>query len=261
MHPGCEVLMDAPMSRRGKRMLQALADTAPAGSVVTTAYTGSRRVLALYGAGLPARAAVMRAHLARGGRVAAWDLGYWDRDDAMRVSVDNLHPTAAQLALAPAGETRRPVALREDADPAGPVLLVGIGPKSCDLLGLRFLQWETAALQRIKRSHPGRRVLWRPKGKRPVQLPGATLAHGQPIEDALRGCSLVVCRHSNVAIDAAIAGVPVQCDDGAARALYATNPAPAPAERAEFLRRLAWWNWRPTEAAQAWAWINKATSA
>ena len=35
------------------------------------------------------------------------------------------------------------------------------------------------------------------------------------IADVLNGCSVVVCRHSNVAVDACIAGVPVECEGGA----------------------------------------------
>jgi hypothetical protein len=71
----------------------------------------------------------------------------------------------------------------------------------------------------------------------------------------MRGCSLVVCRHSNVAIDACIAGVPVECDDGAAFALYRNGPQPDENARREFLGRLAWWNWggtRPPRRGDSW---------
>lgn len=258
MQDGAEILIDAPMATRGRRMLQALADTAPAGGMISRSYIGTRRLLVMYGAGLPARQQAARAHLRRGGRVVMWDLGYWDRDDAMRMSVDGLHPTPAQIAAAPA-EGRRRFVLREDADPAGPVLLIGIGPKSAALLGLRFLEWESLALARLNAAMPGRRVMWRPKGRQAVPLDGAQLRHGMNIEAALRGCSMVVCRHSNVAVDACMAGVPVWCEGGAALALYGGNPAPTIEQRADFLARLSWFNWQPAEAAQAWAWIKRAT--
>lgn len=258
---GIEILIDAPMAKRGRAMLEALAAAAPAGAVVTRAYTGQHPLLVMYGAGLASRAQARRQHLKAGGRVAMWDLGYWAREDAMRLSVDSMHPTAAQLALAPAGQWRQPMHLRNDADPAGPVLLIGLGPKSGALYGLKNMEWELAAQRRIQAQHPGREIYWRPKGKHATPLAGATLRHGMPIEQALAGCSLVVCRHSNVAVDACIAGVPVECEDGAARALYAAGPTPAPAERAEFLRQLGFWNWRPAEAVQAWEWIRKVTSS
>ena len=73
------------------------------------------------------------------------------------------------------------------------------------------------------------------------------------IEDVLRNASLLVCAHSNTAVDACIAGVPVECDDGAAFALYAGNAAPNRDERRAFLEALAWWQWTTQEAPAAWA--------
>lgn len=259
MLEGAEILLDPPMARRGRAMLDAMAAAAPAGTAVTSNYQGRHRLLMLYGAGQANRMAALQQHRARGGRVVVWDLGYWAREEAMRLAIDSLHPSAAQLALAPAAGQRFHVPLQALANPAGPILLVGLGDKSAALYGLSPMQWERQALARIRQAHPGRPVLWRPKGRRVVPLAGTMLCHGMPIEAALAGCSLVVCRHSNVAVDACAAGVPVQCEDGAALALYGAGPAPAAADRAEFLRRLGWWCWRPGEAGQAWEWIRKVT--
>ena len=244
------------MVARGQRMMHALSVV---GGTVTSGYTGSHRLLMMYGPGLPQRKLTMEMHLAKGGRVACWDLGYWDRDEAMRLSIDGLHPTATHLAMSP-DQPRRKFTLREDADPNGPILLVGIGSKSCKMLGLSQQHWEAKALRRIARDYPGRRVLWRPKGRAATHLPGTTLHHGMPIEQALVGCSLVVTRHSNVAVDACIAGVPVSCEGGAAHALYADAANPTRQQRAQFLGRLSWWQWRPSEARDAWAWVERAVS-
>lgn len=260
MRDGFEVLFDGTMSRRGERMLKALLAKAPVGTLPKKAYSGKVKTIVMYGAGLDCRVKALAKHKAAGGRAVIWDLGYWDRDDAMRLSIDTLHPTANQLAMAPATGNRGELVLREDADPNGPVLLVGLGVKSCALYGLKPMEWESAALRRIQQQFPGRAVLWRPKGKEVTPLPGTKLHHGMTIEEALRGCSLVICRHSNVAVDACVAGVPVETQDGAALALYRDNPAPSRTDRAEFLRRLGWWNWRPNEARQAWAWIQEVLS-
>ena len=260
MEHGAELLIDAPMAQRGKRMMAALAEAAPAGSQVTRAYTGSHRLLVMYGVGLEQRMQAREQHLAKGGHVVMWDLGYWDREEAMRLTVNSTHPTLQQMACAPATGTRRPVRLREDASADGPVLLVGLGHKSAAMLGYRTRQWEKNALRWIAQKHPGKRVLWRPKGRYAEPLAGTTLSHGTPIEQALQGCSLVVCRHSNVAIDACIAGVPVQCWDGAALALYENNPAPSREDRSEFLRRLGWFNWFPREAADAWHFVQRLSA-
>jgi hypothetical protein len=99
-------------------------------------------------------------------------------------------------------------------------------------------------------------VIYKPKRHGDPPLPGFPMRNG-PIIDSLRGCSLVVCLHSNVAIDACIAGVPVVCEDGAAAALYTNDirhpVKPTREQRMAFLESLAWWNWLPIEAPKAWA--------
>jgi hypothetical protein len=74
---------------------------------------------------------------------------------------------------------------------------------------------------------------------------------------ALAGASLVICRHSNAAIEACIAGVPVECSGGAAHWLYSRTPRPTTEERLDFLYRLAWWQWRFIEMKSAWLFLMK----
>lgn len=261
MREGWEILADWPtLNAKATRMLRALIAAAPAGSEVTRAYGGERRCLMLYGPGSPVKLPIVRRHLKAGGRVAMWDLGYWDRPDAMRLSVDAMHPTPAQIEISPTNG-RRAFELREDANPDGPILLIGLGPKSVFAYDLgRHQGWENTKVKELRQRFPTREILWRPKGEAPVPLRDLRFRHGMPIEDALRGCSLVVCRHSNVAVDACIAGVPVECEDGAAAALYRGNPAPTREQRLDFLNRLTWWNWSRLEADGAWEWIEKVTS-
>lgn len=254
MIEAAELLIDH-MSLKAERFMRAMAAAAPMNSVVTNGYRGRHGLLMLYGPGAERKLPLVKQHLARGGRVAMWDLGYWDRPSSMRLSIDTLHPTAAQLAMSPPAG-RRGFALREDADPSGPIMLVGLGQKSVYAYGLsRPLAWEEAKLADLRRRFPGRAVLWRPKGAYATPFGGLQMRHGMPIDEALRGCSLVVCRHSNVAIDACIAGIPVECDDGAAHALYRHGSTPTAERRALFLRRLSWWQWSRDEADDAWQWI------
>ena len=236
-------------------MLKAMHAAAPIASEIHENYTGARRILMVWGGGRPDRVQLLKRHRAAGGVTVAWDLAYWDREGAARVAVQSLHPNAAQLAMCPAGPGRRDFDLQEHADPSGPVLLVGLGAKSARMLDIGVLHWERKRLRDLQARFPGRTIWWRPKGKDFIPLPDTAPRWGAPIEEALRGASLVVCRHSNVAVHACIAGVPVECEDGAAAALYRGNPQPTREQRAEFLRRLTWWEWRPDEAAQAWAWI------
>lgn len=260
MHAGYEVLIgDHSMAARGKRILEAMLDTARPNTHRSPYYTGTRRVLMMYGAGLESRRLALEEHLRKGGRAVIWDLGYWDREEHMRLAIDGLHPTAAHLDLAPpAPASRRHHTLRNDADPNGPILLIGLGMKSAALYHVKVMEWERKKAAELRQRFPGRKIKWRPKGTLYAEIPGTQLCRDGSIEEALAGCSLVVCRHSNVGVDACIAGVPVETDDGAARALYHGNPNPSPDQRSEFLRKLGYWNWSPAEAASAWKWIEGA---
>jgi len=229
---------------------------------VSDSYLGKNRLLVLYGVGKAARGKAARQHLKAGGRVAMWDLGYWNRHASMRLSIDRNHPTAEQLAACDGRPPRaRPdLARHESFDPAGPILLCGMGPKSHVHLRMPGHGWERRKVEDLQIRYPERVILYRPKPGNPAaKIDGTKLAPTGPIEDVLRGCSLVVCRHSNVAIDACIAGVPVECEDGAAFALYRDNPSPSEAERLAFLERVAWWNWGQHEAAEAWQFMEEMT--
>jgi len=261
MREDWEILADwTALNAKATRMMKAMVAAAPPSAAVVRRYTGERRFLMLYGPGSATNLPTIQRHVAMGGMVAMWDLGYWGRPDALRLSIDALHPTPQQIAMSPAAG-RRGFELREDADPNGPILLIGLGVKSVYAYGLkRAHAWEEAKVRELRERFPGRRILWRPKGDRSIPLLDLPLLHGMPIADALRGCSLVVCRHSNVAVDACIAGVPVECEDGAAAALYRGNPSPTRAQREDFLARLTWWNWSRMEAPAAWAWIQQVTA-
>jgi hypothetical protein len=261
MQPGAELLIDPPFISRASAWLAALAKANP-GAKVTRGYRGRHRLLVLYGVGHPVRARTAKIHLRAGGRVAMWDLGYWNRNESMRLSIDRNHPTAEQLA---ANDHRTPrhrpkLAGEKSFDPDGPILLCGLGPKSCKHLGLTVGAWESQKVAELRLRFPDRTILFRPKPGNPFdKIDGTRRAPIGPIEEALNGVSLVVCRHSNVAIDACVAGVPVECEDGAAFALYKDDPNPGEDARREFLARLAWWNWGNHEAVQAWRFMEDMT--
>lgn len=264
MQPGFEVLRDDDMkgSPKGEKMMDALVQASdPYETEITKKYTGRRKVLVLYGPGRPWRTEVINIHRNRGGHVACWDLGYWDRSKALRLSFNGYHPAPHQLDYMSEPRYPEPIhVLREDANPEGPILLVGLGEKACVLYGLQPLEWETRAFKDIRKRFPKREVHWRPKGRRVQLHHTTTISYGDTIEDALKGKSLVVCRHSNVAVDAAVAGVPVECSDGAAVALYGNTSTPSPEARALFLRKLEWWNWRFDEAPSCWKWLREVAN-
>lgn len=258
MNVQAEILFDLPMIQRGQRILQALHRTADRTKVVITRrYQGNHHVLVLYGAGSEYRQGVIAKHKAKGGRVVMFDLAYWDRDNRMRMTIDTLHPTAEQMAMSPTDGRAIPQ-LRSDWDPHGPVLLIGNGRKARAHLGMEPLAWEIGRLAELRARFPERQIFYRPKGKKNDEDIGAPQRHAMTIEDAIKGCALVVCKHSNVAVDACVAGVPVECEDGAAFHMYRHGANPSVEQRTDFLKRLAWWQWHHNEGGACWAWIEKA---
>lgn len=192
----------------------------------------------------------------------AFDLAYWDRkgeNRKFRVSIGSYHCPKRIMRGANPGAARwqqSGLRIRQGGDPAGPVLLVGNGPKS-NAVGADG--WSARKSEELKTL--GRTVWYRPKPGRPAEsgVRFDAIADGL-IDDVLEKVSLVVCRHSNVAVDACRLGVPVVCDDGAAAAIYPSQledwqHQPSEATRYEFLHRLAWWQWAPNEAMQFWQWI------
>lgn len=251
------------MFPRGKRMLEAMIAQAPIAIEVNERYKGNCDLLMVYGTGHPIRRPWQRQHIVNGGRMIGWDLGYWHRrvDNTfhMRVTLDADHP---QAFIRPEPVQRwhdQGIDLRDVYRKEGHILIIGMGPKSNRAHGLRPLEWEMNAAKLAKAAYPKQRIIYKPKRPTDPTPPGFTVDRN-PIEQALRGAALVVCRHSNVAIDACIAGVPVFCEDGAAMALYGAGALakpirPTPEQRLDFLRSLAWWNWRPEEAGKAWGYL------
>jgi hypothetical protein len=229
---------------------------------MTSKYVGGSYWLCVMGVGNPVYGAARDAHVASGRPVACWDMGYVGKTKYLlncycRVSLNTDHPTDEDI------ETTEPnpyrwcllgERLRNDADPRGPVLVIGMGPKAHAYLSDGG--WELSALRAAKARFPNRDVIYRPKPLRhnlvPVEWPN--VLEEMSITKALRGVSLVICKHSNVAVDACIAGVPVECESGAAHWLYSRHPVPTEPQRLDFLYRLAWWQWRLREKDMEKAW-------
>jgi hypothetical protein len=256
----CEVLLQLDTIMRGRKILRAMMEAGEGAGVEiveTRRYVGDSEVLMSYGLGHPVRKLWTDTHVRNGGRLIGWDLGYWLRDVpatfSMRCTLDADHPHK-WIRPEPGDRWEQSgIKLRHDAKPDGPVVLVGLGRKQRVHMGLFGQAWEHQKLKELRHRFPGREVVYRPKTPEPMQK--VRVLSDMPIEQVLRGASLVVCHHSNVAIDACIAGVPVECEDGAAFALYRDNPDPSPEQRLGFLQSLAWWQWNQSEALEAWKYL------
>jgi hypothetical protein len=225
----------------------------------------------LYGLG-----ASERIGYANSGRLIAFDAGYWDRKlpvdrRSYRVAINGFHSPDALLRVPCAGADRWLRSGLQCAESggnlSGPILLVGNGPKTSRALAMG---WTAEKSRDLRRVFPGRNILYRPKPRRSLEggIDHDGIETGS-IEGALAKASLVVCRHSNVAVDACRAGVPVICEDGAAAAIYPKSlrhgeqQQPTYAQRIDFLERLAWWQWSPIECRDGgfWPWLQGALAA
>lgn len=260
----CEVLVSKDMAGRGVRMLDAMIEASPIPLKVRETYRGDCPLLMVYGTGHPKRRPWQDEHMRKGGRLIGWDLGYWLRrtetDFRMRLTIDADHPQALMRSIEPPERWDRDgIELRNDSSARGHVVIVGMSAKAQKIHRMSRLRWETSTLRAVKAHHPKLKVWFRPKRDTDPVLIGVRVAREPDIADVLRGAAFVVCRHSNVAVDACIAGVPVVCEDGAASFLYGSDikaPVnPTIEQRLQFLRSLAWWQYSPTEAALAWTFI------
>jgi hypothetical protein len=225
--------------KAGDPMLDALEKAIP-DSVSTRVYQGNTEWLILYGVGAPEHNSARNRHIAKGGKVLIWDLGYTDRKNNFRMSINDDHPQR-WLDKTPTDKDLG-VTLRDVHDPNGPVILVGMGRKSRAYLNEH--SWERRAFAKLRKR--GKKIIFRPKGRDQVELQGVPTDRKKDFNDLLVGASLVYARHSNCCIDAIISNVPFMCEDGAAKWLKDLS------ERETFLSKLAYWQWKPSEAAQAW---------
>lgn len=262
-----EAITGPRLNKKGERMMSALVKACPF-PIVTRDALHARRdgsMLLIWGWGDVTKCSLIRNYRESGRPVVALDLGYYNRrkthEFPVRVTVNHCHPQPWQLLdLGPERWKLAEIELRNEYDKDGHILLCGMGAKSRAQFGLIGMQWEIEQYRLLRMKYPRSKIVYRPKQAFEV-MPGVQTDGSSPIEKLLEGASLVVVRHSNVAVDACIAGVPVVCYDGAAHALYASTSHPTHSQRLTFLEKLAWWQWYPSEAEQCWKFLQKVSSS
>lgn len=204
---------------------------------ITHDYEGKSDWLIVYGIGAEVN------HLARQkqtkiGHTLHVDLGYTNREQNMRICIDNDHPDS-WFDKTPEGKSHVQFSNVYNAD--GPVILVGLGRKSRAYL--KLFDWEAKKYRELRKEFPNKEIIFRPKGTDTMRLPCKT-DRVTPFTKMVRGASLVVSRHSNCAIDAIVHGIPFRSEAGAAMAFDG--------DREKFMNKLARWEYRPDQAAEAW---------
>lgn len=198
------------------------------------------------------------AHLKGYPRFVYADLGFWQRADYYRVTAGGWGPESYVHAGLSSERLRSFGVEVQPWNEAGSViLLVGSSRKSAHHHGFDYMQWERQAAQRLKDA--GHRVVYRPKpsDKERQPIPGVGYDES-PLEESLSRAAAVVTHHSNVAVQALAAGVPVHCVTGAAAAF--SVPMDRLTERREgreqFLADVAWLQWSLEEMRSGACWAH-----
>lgn len=234
----------------------------------STSYRGvpPTRIAIFYGLALGL--ARIKSDYERSGRTAVYcDLGYWTRRIASRhdgfhkVAVNDRHPTAYLMRInhTPERFERHGVAIQPWREEGRHILVAGMSAKAAVAEQLHASRWEERTIGKLK--HLTRRpIIYRPKpnwhGARAIA--GATFDRDTPLREVLKNCHAVVTHHSNVAVDALMAGVPVFCEKGVASlfsplGLESIEKPLMPEGREQWAWNLAWTQWNLQEMREGLA--------
>lgn len=154
------------------------------------------------------------------------DLGYWSRringkyDGYHKVSVNSRHPTAYFQKVKHSGSRFRSLGIpiepwKKNDD--GHILVAGMSAKAALAEGIDPEVWERNIIREIS-LRTNRKIVYRPKpnwsSARPIS--GSEIQRKVELADAFVNCHSVVTHHSNVAVDALLAGIPAFCWHGLA---------------------------------------------
>lgn len=158
---------------------------------------------------------------------------------------------------------RHNVKIAPTRPPGGVVLVCGMSSKAAKSWGLLPEQWEREAADRLVAA--GALVIYRPKPRwtDATRIPRAQFQDSsrKSLQTALTEVDAVATHHSNAAIDALAAGLPIYTETGIAKALSVERledlvgaEAPDLETRTRFMREVAWHEWTLDELASG-AWL------
>lgn len=162
--------------------------------------------------------AILRAYAAAPWAKAVYvDLGYWGRrkssrfDGYHKMVADARHPTDyfQNIPKPPDRLAVHGVQIKPWRPEGRHILVAGMSAKAARAEGMDPERWESETIERLRRI-TNRPIVYRPKPNcdRARPIPGASFERDSSIEEALLDCHAVVTHHSNVAVDALMAGIP-----------------------------------------------------
>lgn len=157
------------------------------------------------------------------------DLGYWGRrkssryDGYHKIVRNSRHPTDyfQRIQRPPDRFNHFGIEIQPWRKAGRHILVAGMSGKAAAAEGFNPHEWERRTIAEL-RKHTNRPIVYRakPNWLDAKPIPGSEFSpRDVPIEQALRNCHAVIAHHSNVAIDALMAGIPCICPSGAASVL------------------------------------------
>jgi hypothetical protein len=202
------------------------------------------------------------------GKAIYIDLGYWGRrlsgrfDGYHKISINNRHATDyfQQRDYSSNRFDEFNIPIKPWRRYGNSIVIAGMSAKACWAEGLAPEQWERATVAELIKT-TRRKIVYRPKpswpGAKPI--PGTIMQKSIDIAPCLQRCHAVVTHHSNLAIDAILAGVPAFCVEGLASAMSLSdlsqieNPI-MPDNRHQWASNIAWTQFTPTEIHAGLPW-------
>lgn len=189
------------------------------------------------------------------------DLGYWQRrirsryDGYYKFVINGRHPTGyfQNVKHSASRFNQLNVKIEDWRKGAENIIIAGLSEKAARAEGLDHQAWERQAYATLKR-HTDRPIIYRPKPNccrsRPIK--GAGFDKKSTPQQLFANAHAVVARHSNMAVEALCAGVPVFVEAGVALPMAKTNlvriESPLyPKERLQWASDIAWTQFRLDE--------------
>jgi len=188
------------------------------------------------------------------------DLGYWKRDEYFRLSVGAWSPERyVSCGLSRSRFDSFGLEIKPWQRDGSQIVVAGSTRKAMTEHGFAYMGWEKRVIEDLRRF--GKPIIYRPKPTDPeaCPIPGTIYDRGA-ISETLKHAYVWVTHHSNSAVDALLAGVPVHCETGAAATmsipLSDIGAPPLNASRERFIFDVAWLQWTLLEMRSGAAWAH-----
>lgn len=213
---------------------------------------------------------VFEAYRAAGAHYIYVDMGFWNRkpdgaprDGHHKVVLDAWCPTKHMQRGCPDDRFRAQNIEVHAPRPGRSIVIAGMSAKSAADHGYAPSQWETETIGQLQLL-TSRPLVYRPKPswKGAKSIAGSEFStERKPIGEVLADAHALITHHSNAAVDAMAAGVPVYCVDGVGRLVSTvalenieSPQLPCEAVRRQFLADVAYLQWTPVEMRTGVCW-------